>query len=316
MDQTKHILNTVEQFFPRMQKWTKINTPMRTDKEYEKEYSECIPATKAELALLEVEFGGSYLTLYGKLLHIATISRPQIANALSRLGKFQSCPNRFAFVALHRIFQYLASNPNIPLIYLKKPLTTSSPVSAFLHSRKLDIPHCLNSFVDSNFATDLSDRRSVSSDVILLGSVAVSWKVHKDMCIATSTTDAVTRAVFKAVRRIIVLRNFFCSLGFPISAPTPLFEDNKGTHDVIEAGRLTPRVKHIDIPLCYLHEKYKSGEYNVVECSTHLMLADGLNKALSGNTIKHHSDIYTGRRFLPPKNSEDYTILTSLCELS
>ena len=265
---------------------------------------------------LEIEFGGSYLTLYGKLLHVATISRSQIANALSRLGKFQSCPNRFAFVSLMRIFQYLASNPNISLIYPKKPLSTSSPISALIHKKTMDVPHCLSTFVDSNFATDLSGRRSVSSDIILLGSVAVSWKVHKDMCIASSTTDAETRAAFKAIRRIITARNFFCHLGVPIKDPTPLFEDNKGTLDLIEAGRLTPRLKHIDIPLCYLHEKFKSGEYIVIECSTHLMLADGLNKALSGPTIKHHSNLYTGRRFLPPRDSRHYTLLISLCPLS
>ena len=36
------------------------------------------------------------------------------------------------------------------------------------------------------------------------------------------------------------------------------------------------------------------------------MLADGLNKALSGPTLKHHSIIYTGRRFLPPRDSLHY----------
>ena len=117
IDQTRHIIDMVEPYFPRLQKFQKINTPMRTDKDFEDEYANSIPATDDELRNLEIEFGGSYLTLYGKLLHVATVSRPQIANALSRLGKFQSCPNRFAFVSLMRIFQYLASNPNIPLIY-------------------------------------------------------------------------------------------------------------------------------------------------------------------------------------------------------
>lgn len=180
----------------------------------------------------------------------------------------------------------------------------------------MDISHCLNVFVDSNFATDLSDRRSISSEVILLGSVAISWKAHKDICITTSTTDAETRAAFKALRHIITLRNFFCHLGFPISVPTPMFEDNKGTHDLIQAGRRAPQVKHIDIPLCYLHEKHKNGEFVVVECSTHLMIADGLNKALSGPTIKHHPNICTGRRFLPPRDSEHYKILIMYCPLS
>ena len=112
---------------------------MSTDKSFEEEYATSIPATADELKCLEIEFGGSYLTLYGKLLHVATISRPQIGNALSRLGKFQSCPNRFAFVSVMKIYQYLASNPNIPLIYPKKPLTTvgtTPPSSICVHFRK------------------------------------------------------------------------------------------------------------------------------------------------------------------------------------
>ena len=306
----------LEPYFPRLQKFQKINTPMRTDKDFEDEYANSIPVTDDELRNLEIEFGGSYLTLYGKLLHVATIGRTQIANALSHLGKFQSCPNRFAFVSLMRIFQYLASNPNIPLIYPRKPLSTKSPISALIYKKTMDVPHCLSTFIDSNFATDLSDRRSVSSDIILLGSVAVSWKVHKDMCIASSTTDAETRAAFKAIWRIITARNFFAHLGFPIKDPTPMFEYNKGTLDLIEAGRLTPRLKHIDIPLCYLHEKFKSGEYIVIECNTHLMLADGQNKALSAPTLKHHSNLYTGRRFLPPRDSRHYSLLTNLYQLS
>lgn len=92
MDQTKHILSMVEPFFPRLEKFSRKNLPMRTDNEYECEYASCIPATKAELALLEVEFGGSYLTLYGKLLHVATISRPQFANALSPSWKISVLP--------------------------------------------------------------------------------------------------------------------------------------------------------------------------------------------------------------------------------
>ena len=316
LDQTKHILDTVEQYFPKLQHWKKVNTPMRTDSKFEEEYAEAIPASAKELKDLEVEFGGSYLTLYGKLLHIATVSRPQISNALSRLGKFQALPCRFAFVCLLRIFQYLASNPNVPIFYPKLPLSLASPIVSFHQKKKMDIPHCLTSFVDSNYATDLSDRRSVSSDIILIGSVVVSWKVQKDMCIASSSTDAETRAAFRGVRRIIVLRLFFMHLGFPISEPTPMFEDNKGTHDLIEAGRMTPRLKHIDVSLCYLHEKHKSGEFIVQECSTHLMLADGLNKALSAPVIRHHSNVYTGRRYAPPPDSEHYKLLVDLCSLS
>ena len=180
----------------------------------------------------------------------------------------------------------------------------------------MDLPHALSQFIDSNYATDLSDRKSVSSDIILLGAVVISWKVTKDMSIASSTTDAEARAAFKGVKRLITIRHYFAHLGFPISTPTPVYEDNKGTYDLIQAGRQTPRIKHVDIPLCYLHQKYKSGEFSIHQCSTHLMLADGLNKALSGPTLRHHSNIYTGRRFLPPPSTQHHKELVRLCPLS
>ena len=191
-----------------------------------------------------------------------------------------------------------------------------TPIACFHHQKKMDLPHALSQFIDSNDATDLTDRKSVSSDIVLFGSVAVSWKVTKDMSIASSTTDAETRAAFKGVKRLITLRNYFAHLGFPISTPTPVFEDNKGTFDLIKKGRQTPRVKHVDARLCYLHEIHKSGEFIVHECNTDLMLADGLNKALTGPAIRHHSNIYTGRRFLPSPNSQHYKELTRLCPLS
>ena len=125
LDQTKHILDTVEQYFPKMQHWKKANTPMRTASKFEEEYADATPPPTKELKDIEVEFGGSYLALYGKLLLIATVSRPQISNALSRLGKFQALPYRFAFVFLLCIFQYLASNPNVPIFYPKLPLSLS-----------------------------------------------------------------------------------------------------------------------------------------------------------------------------------------------
>lgn len=96
-DQTEHILEMVEPFFPSLQKFTPINTPLPTDKKFEDQFEAAGPCTANELKLLETEFGGSYLTLFGKLLHVSTISRPQIAIALNRLGKFQSYPQPICF---------------------------------------------------------------------------------------------------------------------------------------------------------------------------------------------------------------------------
>ena len=287
---------------------------MRTDKIFETKYAYTLPATKEELKKIELESGGSYLTLDGKLLHVTTTSRPQIANALSNFGKFKSCQNRFEFTGLHRIIQ-LASNLNVPLLYPKQEITTLSPMVCFQQIRKMDLPCALSQFIDSIYATNLSDRRSVSSDIVLLGAIVVSWKVTKYISIASSTTDAEVRAAFKGFKRLITIRHYFAHLGFLISSPTLVYEDNKDTYDLIESGRQTSRIKHVDVTLCYLHRKYKNGDFFIHQCSAHLMLADGLNKALSGSTLRHHSNIYAGCRFLPPPSSQHHYELIRLCPL-
>jgi len=134
------------------------------------------------------------------------------------------------------------------------------------------------------------------------------------MSIATSTTDAETRTLFLGLFRVITFRHFLRHLGMPAKNPIIIFEDNKGTFDI--GRRLTPRVKHIDVPLCYIHHQHKLNTFDVAECSTHLMMADGLNKALLDPTIKRQSAFYTCRRFFPKRDTEHYAQLTKTVPIS
>ena len=104
-------------------------------------------------------------------------------------------------------------------------------------------------------------------------------------------------------------------LGFPEQTPTTIFEDNQGTFDIVQAGRLTPRVKHLDIPLKYLHDQHKDGIFEVHKCSTHLMLANFLNKALPGPSIRIFTAINVGRRFYPPLASPHYNAMLAFAPL-
>ena len=319
IDQTQHILKMLEPHYPKSSKFTKTDIPFRTDKEYETEMMDAIPASPSELALLEKEYKGSYSTLYGQLLHVATVSRPQISYALLRLGKFQSGPCKTGFDGLKRIFRYLATHPNIPIMYPKGPQSHRNILTFIPHLKNqetITIPSTLSQLCDANYGTDLTDRKSISSCITLYNGSAISWKATKQLAIATSTTDAETRSLFTGLKKILTFRNFLSHLGFPEQDPTTIFEDNQGTSDIVNAGRLTPRVKHIDIPLCFIHDHHKQGSFDVKRCHTTLMLADGLNKALAGPVIKRHSDQYTGKRFYPKKDSPHHNAILRYAPLS
>ena len=46
------------------------------------------------------------------------------------------------------------------------------------------------------------------------------------------------------------------ALALHTGAPTVHWEDNTSFISVLEAKIVTPRVKHIDIPVCFLQEKF------------------------------------------------------------
>ena len=49
------------------------------------------------------------------------------------------------------------------------------------------------------------------------------------------------------------------ALALYTGAPTVHWEDNTSFISVVESKRVTPRVKHIDIPVCFLQEKFDNG---------------------------------------------------------
>ena len=61
IDQSEHILDTIKEWY---------NILLCTDKDFDKEVNLALPTSESDLNLLEQELNGSYLTLYGELLHI------------------------------------------------------------------------------------------------------------------------------------------------------------------------------------------------------------------------------------------------------
>ena len=85
----------------------------------------------------------------------------------------------------------------------------------------------------------------------LLG-VSVCWKVQIRPAIASDSTDGESICIYKAVKKTKVIRRYMEALALYTGAHTVHFEDNTRFISVVEAKRVTPRVKNIDIPVCFL----------------------------------------------------------------
>ena len=114
-------------------------------------------------------------------------------------------------------------------------------------------------YSDSDFSRDLVSRRSVMRGYTEYNQVAIGWISKKQVQVSECTNSAEIRALFTMAKRTEILRRWMTSMGRPLKDPTPFYEDNKATIAPVMKDRLIPNIKHVDVPICYLHELYFNG---------------------------------------------------------
>ena len=72
------------------------------------------------------------------------------------------------------------------------------------------------------------------------------------------------------------------ALALHTGAPKVNLEDNTSCISVVEAKIVTSRVKHIDIPVCFLQEQSNNGIFLPKYEKSSVMLADMCTKPCSG----------------------------------
>ena len=95
----------------------------------------------------------------------------------------------------------------------------------------------------------------------------------------------------------------------PIKGPTPSYEDNNAAIQQIQADKLTPRVKHLDIMMSWLHEEHAIGTYVAIYCNTLLNKSDMNTKAHGGQILQEKHLCLVGFRFYPAKGTVHYELL-------
>jgi hypothetical protein len=150
-----------------------------------------------------------YRHIVGSLVYL-TVTRPDIAHAVHILSQFVSAPTSVHFGHLLRVLRYLRGTPSQYLFYAH------------------DSPFCLHAYSDATWASDPTDRRSVTGYCIFLGSSPLAWKSKKQSAVSRSSTEAELRALATTTSEIIWLRWLLADFGVSCDAPTPLLCDNTG----------------------------------------------------------------------------------------
>jgi hypothetical protein len=145
---------------------------------------------------------------------------------------------------------YLYYHPHLPIMYPAKPPESDGNALSTLWAKDhavyltSEYGDCVVTFTDADHARCPRSRHSVSMYFILFNGVTISWSCKKQLCTALHSTGAEITALFHGSFKTVVLRQLLQSSGLPPSGPTPTFEDNKGTINLIHTNRLTDTVSH------------------------------------------------------------------------
>ena len=201
----------------------------------------------------------TYQSMVGSLLYAAMATRPDIAQAVSAVSKFNADPNAAHLTAVKRILRYLKGTLNLVLKYERSE------------------SGALIGFSDADWAGDQDDRHSTTGNVFLLGGGAVSWLSKKQSTVALSSAEAEYVALSQAAQECTWLQRLLSDLGMD-TTPTVIHEDNQGAIAIAKNPVDHSRTKHIDIRYHYIRECVQNGQIQLKYCPTDEMKADILTK--------------------------------------
>jgi len=145
---------------------------------------------------------------------------------------------------------------------------------------------CLIGYRDSDWGSNVDDRRSITGYVFLLSGGAVSWQAKKQPTLALSSVEAEYMASTQATKEAIWWRTFLKELRVNTSSATLIFSNSQGSIALGKNPEHHARTKHIDIQPHFIRERVNNGNVAFQFVTTDGMAADVPTKTLSRE--KHH----------------------------
>ena len=211
---------------------------------------------------------GHYRKLVGKLIYL-TNTRPDIKFAVGALSRYMASPREPHLQAAKQVLRYIRGTLDFGILYIKGESSV------------------IFGFTDSDWGTDPDDSKSISAYIFQSAGGPVTWCSRKQDMVATSSTDAETRAVAEGIREAIWIRTLIQRIEGREIELLAIYCDNQGTLKSSRNPIASKNSKHYEIPKHYIRENVLTGVVELFYVITHDQIADILTKAL-GRSKFHH----------------------------
>ena len=206
---------------------------------------------------------------------LAISTRPDISNAVQSVARYCSTPKAIHWKAALGVLAYINGTSGFGNTFQRETLAGIS----------------FEDFDDADYASKVTDKRSVSGGVVMCGSAScVCWFSRTKKCVTLSTSEAEYVALVDAVKELLFLRQVWRFMLLGKGMPCfPISEDNQGAVQLSRNSVSTSNPKHIDVRHHFFRELVRQGDISVSHVpSEYQHTTDILTKALAFHVIAIH----------------------------
>ena len=173
-----------------------------------------------------------YRSGIGILLYLVKHSCPDLSNPTRELSKAMDKATIAHYKELKQVITYAISTENKGL--LLQPTTTLQKLNLHL-------------LVDSKFAGDIKDRKSIMGRLIYLNNALVGWSSKGMTGVTLSSTEAEYVSMSETVKDFKFIHMCMVYLGFTVELPMNVFINNIGAIDMLHNQSTKVCTKHVNI---------------------------------------------------------------------
>jgi hypothetical protein len=218
-----------------------------------------------------------YRKYVGKTLFAVKKVVPDAGNAVRELSMHLANPGTQQWKALARMMGHLK--------YHYTPIKLRRPLDLRVRSH-----------VDTDWASDRNDRKSITSLLTAIGMVClVNWQCKKQNTVALSSTEAELYGESSASQDVMFETNMLDEILGKAMRPSIIYGDNMGAIFLARNLAVGQRTKHIDIRTRFITNLVETKQIEMEHIRSESNPADAASKnCKEAIHVKHAANIYNG----------------------
>ena len=227
------------------------------------------PFVDSDSPPLDVANHSLYRQLTCSLIHLTVLTRPDIAEVVSRLCRYLHSPTESHLSASRHVLRYLKGTSDLGITYGGSHLV-------------------LKGYSDSNFTTATSNGRSLTGYCFFLCGGVVSYRSKLQSSVAKSTAEAEYMALGASTAEALYLHQLLGELHVRVPKPIMIGEDNDACLSIATTTQTSFKTRHIRIEFHFIRDAIRRKDVAVEYVESAANPADVFTKPLKTSAFQRH----------------------------